>query len=153
MQKVKQDLANTASITKNQEKFATHRSKLFDVLGTFLADCICFTAKNKDRFQAKTSFNEIHWVGVNESWTNITGRWNISPFLLKLRSAVCALHYWVSDATLLQYKNKEISFCGTRLSAGEWWQTNSTTAVHYSGNCIAGGAYCALATTSVKTPM
>lgn len=40
-------------------------SKLFDVLGTFLADCICFT------------------------------------FLLKLRPAVCALHYWMCNATLL----------------------------------------------------
>ena len=32
---------------KNVEKSPTHCSELFDILGTFLADCICFTVKEQ----------------------------------------------------------------------------------------------------------
>lgn len=38
-------LKNTSG--QKQDKLATHCSELFDILSTFLADCIRFTAKKK----------------------------------------------------------------------------------------------------------
>lgn len=84
------------SNTKGLSNFVTHCSKLFYVLGTFLADCIGFTV-NKERglFHNVMTYNaDFHHSGINE-------RRCVSPLLLKLRSAVCALHYWMCDATLL----------------------------------------------------
>lgn len=79
----------------------THCSKLFDILSTLLANCISFTV-NKRKYVlflkklCKKMFNGI-----------ITA--NILPFLLKLRSAICAFHYWMSNATLLCRQSKGIS--------------------------------------------
>ena len=40
---------------KKEEKFVTHCSKLFDILGTFLADCIGFTVNNKQGVTSKAN--------------------------------------------------------------------------------------------------
>lgn len=36
----------------NLEDSTTHRSELFDVLGTFLANCICFTVEEQTGFES-----------------------------------------------------------------------------------------------------
>lgn len=43
---------------KKQEKPITHCSELFDVLGTFLADCIGFTVNNKKGFISKRNYTK-----------------------------------------------------------------------------------------------
>lgn len=43
-------------------KRVTYGSKLFDILGTFLADCIGFTVNNKQR----STFKEVHFISINK---------------------------------------------------------------------------------------
>ena len=87
-------------------KLVTHGSKLFDILGTFLADCVGFTVNNKQGI----TFKEVHLISINKHWNSSVGGWiYISPLLLEFRSAVCALHYWMCDATLLWGQSKGMS--------------------------------------------
>lgn len=44
----------------------------------------------------------MHYITI----TNIHQKMHVSPFLLKFRSAVRALHYWVCNATFLWQDNK-----------------------------------------------
>lgn len=64
-------------LKKKNCQTATHCSKLFYILGTFLADCIGFTVKKKRGLFPKIMTCDADFRGIHESA-------QISPLLLKL---------------------------------------------------------------------
>lgn len=77
------------------QKTTSYRSKLFNILGAFLTDCVGFTANTKTDFQIKPNHGRH---SLSHGWHQ--GHRSL-PLLLKFRSAVRALHYGMCNTALL----------------------------------------------------
>lgn len=79
----------------------TYRPKLFDILGTLFADCVCFAGRGKRHLLRNQMF--IKYLGSECN----SGENNKIPFLLKLWSAVCAFYNRMCNSAFLYTKQEK----------------------------------------------